>query len=145
MKNNVSFINKKVNYDYEIIRLEIAGVMLQPSEVMTIKSGKLSMVDSFCYLKDNELFVKNLNVPENKKHHSHNPLRDKKLLLKRKEINKLQKELINGLTIVPYKVYVNDRGLIKVEIALVKGKKTYDKREAIKEKDIKMQISRALK
>jgi SsrA-binding protein len=145
MKNNVSFINKKVNYDYEIIRLEIAGVILQPSEVIIIKSGKLSMVDSFCYLKDNELFVKNLNVPENKKHHFHNPLRDKKLLLKRKEINKLQKELINGLTIVPYKVYITDRGLIKVEIALVKGKKTYDKREAIKEKDIKMQISRELK
>ena len=133
-------INKKVRYEYEFIRVEVAGIQLQGSEVKSISSGKISMSESYCLFIGNELFVRNIHIAENGTAYTHQPIRDRKLLLKRRELNKLKKELINGLTIVPYKIFKNDRGLYKVEVVLAKGKKLYDKRQTIKDRDLKRDI-----
>lgn len=133
-------INKKVRYEYEFIRIEVAGIQLQGSEVKSISSGKISMSESYCLFIGNELFVRNIHIAENGTAYTHQPIRDRKLLLKRRELNKLKKELINGLTIVPYKIFKNDRGLYKVEVVLAKGKKLYDKRQTIKDRDLKRDI-----
>jgi len=133
-------INKKVRYEYEFIRTELAGIQLQGSEVKSISSGKISMSESYCLFIGNELFVRNIHIAENGTAYTHQPIRDRKLLLKRRELNKLKKELINGLTIVPYKIFKNDRGLYKVEVVLAKGKKLYDKRQTIKDRDLKRDI-----
>jgi SsrA-binding protein len=104
--------------------------------------GKVSLVDSFCFFNENELFVKNININNDGSTFSHTPVRDRKLLLKKRELSKLKNDLIDGLTIVPYRLFVNDRGRIKVEIALAKGKKLYDKRETIKKRDIEREIKK---
>ena len=103
-------------------------------EVKFIRKGHLSFADSFCLFQDNELYLKNVSISGIG---NDNIKRDRKLLLHRKELSKLQKQLIDGLTIVPYQIYENDRGIFKVEIVLAKGKKLYDKRETIKERDLK--------
>lgn len=128
--------NRRAKYEYHFIDEYQAGIVLMGSEVKTIKIGKVSIVDSFCYFKGDELFIKNFNVTEMSTSYTHEPNREKKLLLKKKELKKLKSDLTKGLTIIPYKVYVNDKGLIKVKIVLAKGKKNWDKRNDIKEKDI---------
>ena len=135
-------VNKKVKFEYTFIETHTVGIKLMGSEVKAIDGGKVSLVDAYCYFIDGELFVKGMNIPESKISFTHEPLRDRKLLMKKKELRKLEKQLINGLTIVPYKIFRNSRGLIKMEIVLAKGKKLYDKRNAIKEKDIKREIDR---
>lgn len=128
--------NRRAKYEYHFIDEYQVGIVLMGSEVKTIKIGKVSIVDSFCYFKGDELFIKNFNVTEMSTSYTHEPNREKKLLLKKKELKKLKSDLTKGLTIIPYKVYVNDKGLIKVKIVLAKGKKNWDKRNDIKEKDI---------
>jgi SsrA-binding protein len=135
MKNDISIVNKKVNFEYYIINTYTAGIQLFPSEVKSIKNGKISLTDSYCFFNNNELFVKSIRISNNTKENSHEPIRDRKLLLKKKELNRITKELINGLVIVPLRVFMNDRGLIKVEVVIGKGKKLYDKRETIKKRD----------
>lgn len=135
-------VNKKVKFEYTFIETHTVGIKLMGSEVKAIDGGKVSLVDAYCYFIDGELFVKGMNIPESKISFTHEPLRDRKLLMKRKELRKLEKQLINGLTIIPYKLFRNNRGLIKMEIVLAKGKKLYDKRNAIKEKDIKREMDR---
>jgi SsrA-binding protein len=115
------------------------------SEVKSIRDGKVSLVDAYCYFNEGELYVKGMNIPEYRQSYTHEPIRDRKLLMKKKELVKLQKELIKGLTIVPYKLFTNDRGLLKMEIVLAKGKKLWDKRESLKEKDIKREMMRQIK
>jgi SsrA-binding protein len=123
----------------------VVGVKLMGSEVKSIRDGKVSLVDAYCYFNEGELYVKGMNIPEYRQSYTHEPIRDRKLLMKKKELIKLQKELIKGLTIVPYKLFTNDRGLIKMEIVLAKGKKLYDKRESLKEKDIKREMMQQIK
>lgn len=135
-------VNKKARFDYEFIRTETAGIQLTGSEVKAIIDGKISLVDSFCVFINDELFLIGSNIPGNNTAYSHEPIRNRKLLLKRRELNKLQRDLIKGLTIVPYKLFKNERGIFKLEIALAKGKKTHDKRNAIKERDIDREISK---
>ena len=134
-------VNRRIKFEYEFIRTEVAGIQLMGSEVKSINDGKITMGESFCLFIGDELFVKNIHITDNGTAYCHEPLRDRKLLLKRKELNKLKKDLIKGLTIVPYKVFKNDRGLYKIEIVLAKGKNLYDKRQSIKEKDIKREIN----
>jgi|TARA_R110000803_G_scaffold157924_1_gene222230 SsrA-binding protein len=135
-------VNRKVKHEYTFVETYVTGIKLIGSEVKSIKGGKVSLVDAYCYFNEGELFIKGMNIPESKSTYTHEPLRDRKLLMKKKELVKLQKSLINGLTIIPYKMFVTDRGLIKVEIVLGKGKKLYDKRSSLKEKDIKRDMDR---
>lgn len=135
-------VNKKARFDYEFIRTETAGIQLTGSEVKAIIDGKISLVDSFCMFINDELFLIGSNIPGNNTAYSHEPIRNRKLLLKRRELSKLQRDLIKGLTIVPYKLFKNERGMFKLEIALAKGKKTHDKRNTIKERDIDREISK---
>jgi SsrA-binding protein len=145
MKNSVNVINRKVSHEYFFVDTFVVGVKLMGSEVKSIRDGKVSLVDAYCYFNEGELYVKGMNIPEYRQSYTHEPIRDRKLLMKKKELVKLQKELIKGLTIVPYKLFTNDRGLIKMEIVLAKGKKLYDKKESLKEKDIKREMMRQIK
>ncbi len=121
--------NKKVRFEYEIIEKYTCGVVLMGVEVKAVRDGKVSIVDTFCYIKDNEMFVKNINITTSDDN------RTIKLLLNKKEIRDISKSLDKGLTIVPYRLFTNDRGLIKVEIIIGRGKKLFDKRESIKKRD----------
>ncbi len=137
-------VNKKIKFEYTFVETHTVGIKLMGSEVKSIDNGKVSLVDAYCYFNEGELFVKGMNIPESNVAYSHEPLRERKLLMKKKELRKLEKQLINGLTIVPYKMFRNNRGLIKLEIVLAKGKKLYDKRNTIKDRDIKRDMDRGL-
>jgi SsrA-binding protein len=135
MKQKLSVVNKKSKFEYEFLETLTAGIQLVGNEIKTVKQGKFSVNDAFCFFKGDELFIKNMVLTNKIDEFSPDIKRDKKLLLKRKEINNLKKELTNGLTIIVYKVFENEKGLIKVEICLARGKKLYDKRNTIKERE----------
>jgi SsrA-binding protein len=132
----IHIVNKKAKFEYFFERTENAGMVLIGSEVKAIRNGKCSLVDAFCSFENGELFIRGMNIPNEGNAFSHDPTRSRKLLLKRKELNKLEKDLVKGLTIIPYRIYENDYGLLKIEISLAKGKKLYDKRNTIKERDL---------
>lgn len=142
MKNQVNIVNKKAKFEYEFIRTEVGGIVLMGSEVKSIRNGKISISESYCTFIDGELYLKNANITEISSDYTHKSNQDRKILLKKRELSRLQKELIKGLTIVPYRVFLNEKGLIKVEIALAKGKNLYDKRETMKKRDIEREINR---
>lgn len=135
--------NRKAKFDYEFIDKYSAGIVLSGSEVKAIRDGRATLVDAFCYISNGELFIKNFNISTTNSFFGHDPNRDKKLLLKSKEISKIKNSLDKHLTIVPIGIHANDRNKIKCEIAVAKGKKNYDKREAIKKKDIDRELSKA--
>ena len=136
MNKRFEIQNKKVRFEYEIIQSFNAGIQLIGSEIKSIRNGKISINDSFCFFKNGELFVTNMVITESKNSLVHEPNRIKKLLLKKTELNKLQNQLVKGMSILVTKVFLNDKGMAKVEIVLGKGKKLYDKRETIKERDL---------
>ena len=139
--------NKKAYHDYFILDTYEAGIELQGTEIKSIRKGSVNLKDSFIRIRNDEAFIDNMHIApyEQGNRFNHDPLRQRKLLLHKKEIKKLQKELKeNGLTIVPTKLYFNTSKL-KVEIALARGKKLYDKRQDLKEKDSKRDIEKALK
>lgn len=145
-KSTVEIKNRRASFDFEFVETFQAGIVLSGTEIKSIRAGKASLVDSYCYFVGNELFVKNMHVAE---YHwasawgRHDPKRDRKLLLNRKELNKLQRAVKEkGLTIVAVKLYIADNGYAKLLIALAKGKKEYDKRQTIKEKDMKREMER---
>ena len=142
MKKLINIINKKVKFEYEFIQTLTCGIQLVGSEVKSIREGKASISESYCYFNNNELFIKGMNISDYGYGSFHDTSRDRKLLLKKKEIRDFQNQLTNGLTIVPYRLFLNDNGLIKVEIVLSKGKKLYDKRETIKKRDVERDIRR---
>lgn len=144
MKKSVSIVNKKAKFEYEFIQTEICGIKLVGSEVKSIRNGKASISEGYCYFNNGELFVKGMNISDYGFGSSHDTTRDRKLLLKRKELNNLENQLTNGLTIIPYRLFLNDKGLIKMEIALARGKKLYDKRETIKNRDIDRDMKRGI-
>jgi SsrA-binding protein len=137
----MNIINKKAKFDYHFLRQEQAGIQLVGSEVKTIRSGQVSLVDSYCMFQGDELYVVGMNIPGNNTAYSHDPLRHRKLLLKRKELDKLKKELIKGVTIIPTRLYLDGRGLFKVEVSVCRGKKEYDKRNTIKDRYITRQLN----
>ena len=142
MKKSVSIVNKKAKFEYEFLQTETCGIQLVGSEVKSIRGGKASISEGYCYFNDGELFIKGMNISDYGYGSSHDTTRDRKLLLKRKELNNLENQLTNGLTIIPYRLFLNDKGLIKMEIALARGKKLYDKRETIKNRDIDRDMKR---
>jgi SsrA-binding protein len=141
--------NRKAYFNYSIIDTYTAGIVLVGSEVKSLKSGAVGFSDAYCFIKDGELFLKNLNIPEFKwaNINNHEPIRDRKLLMKKKEIARLdKKKREGGLTIVPLKIFTQGkRGIIKVEIGLAKGKKLYDKRSVISDRENKIKINRTKK
>lgn len=145
-KSNIEIKNKRASFDYEFIETVQAGIVLSGTEIKSIRAGKASLVDCYCYFVGNELFVKNMHVAE---YHwasvwgRHDPKRDRKLLLNRKELGKLQRAVKEkGLTIVAVKLYIADNGYAKLLIALARGKKEFDKRQTIKENDMKREMER---
>lgn len=130
--------NKKAFFNFEIIESEIAGVMLIGSEVKSIKNGNVNFTDSYCMFNNNELWLKNLNVSNYKNSlDKPEPQRDRKLLMTKSQIKKFQRKVEEkGLAIVPLNIFVNDKGIIKIEIALAKGKREYDKKNVIRERDL---------
>ena len=131
--------HKKVYFEYEILDKFTAGIILMGTEVKSIKESKVSISEAYCTIIDGEIFILGMHISDYKKikHTNHAPLRNRKLLLNRKEIDKLSKSIKEkGLTIVPLSVFISDTGLIKIEIGLAKGKKVYDKRVAIRIKTI---------
>lgn len=147
-KPKVNIRNKRASHDYEFLETYSAGIVLTGTEIKSIRAGKASLVDSFCYFHRGELFIKGMHVAEYwwGSYNNHDPRRDRKLLLQRKELSKLlRKSQEKGLTIIAYRLYINEKGLAKVEIALAKGKKEYDKRETLKLKDAKREMDRHMK
>lgn len=148
IQKNVKIKNRRAKFEYEILDTFTAGIVLRGTEIKAIREGKASIAESFCEFSNNELFVINMTVQEysHATHFSHVPKSERKLLLNRSELKKLEKEVKNsGLTIIPLVLFTNNKGLAKMDIALCRGKKEYDKREAIKERDTKKQLSRIKK
>ena len=145
---DINIQNKKARFNYEIGDTYTAGIVLTGTEIKSIRDGKASLVDSYCLIENGEVWVKQMNVSEYfyGSYNNHVARRDRKLLLNRKEIAKLQKASENpGFTIVPLRVFINDRGLAKMVIGVGRGKKEYDKRQTLRERDDKRQLDRLLK
>ncbi|EDM43249.1 SsrA-binding protein [unidentified eubacterium SCB49] len=149
IQKNVKIKNKKARFEYELLDSYDAGIVLAGTEIKAIREGKASIAESFCEFNDrSELFVINMTVQEysHATHFNHSPKSERKLLLNRNELKKLEKEVQNsGLTIIPTLLYTNDKGLAKMRISLARGKKLYDKRENIKDRDNKRDLSRLKK
>ncbi|MCM4154549.1 SsrA-binding protein SmpB [Gramella sp. AN32] len=148
MKNAINIRNRKAKFNFEFLDKYIAGIKLAGTEIKAIRQGKASITESFCEFHNGELFVINMHIEEysHATHFNHNPKSERKLLLQKRELRKLEKEVTNsGLTIIPLKVFINDRGLAKMQITLAKGKKVFDKRETIKDRDNKRRMDRIKK
>ena len=148
LKNDVLIRNKRATFDYELIDTYQAGIVLVGTEIKSIRLGKASLVETFCFFNEGELWVKNMNISEYfyGTYNNHLPRRDRKLLLTKRELEKIRRQTKDtGFTIVPVKLFLNEKGLAKLEIAVAKGKKEYDKRESLKEKDDKRQMDRYMK
>jgi SsrA-binding protein len=136
---NIDVTNKKAGFEFFFLERFSAGMVLTGTEIKSIRLNKFNMVDAYCYFEKDELYVKSLNISKYDQgtHYNHEPLRDRKLLLKKKELKKLSNKLTDkGLTVIPTRLFINDGGLAKLDIALAKGKKLYDKRDSIKERDV---------
>ena len=144
----VNIKNKRATFDYEFIDTYTAGIVLTGTEIKSIRLGKASLVDTYCFFSRGELWVKGMHIAEYfyGSYNNHIARRDRKLLLSKKELRKLERATKEtGFTIVPARMYINEKGLAKVVIALAKGKKQYDKRESLKEKDDKREMDRMFK
>ena len=149
MGSNVNIRNRKAKFQYEIIDKYTAGIKLAGSEIKSIRQGKASIAESFCEFNDHgELFVINMTIEEysHATHFNHRPKSERKLLLHKRELRKLEKEVKNsGLTIIPLQVFISENGYAKMVIGLAKGKKLFDKREDIKDRDNKRRLDRVKK
>ncbi|HQV36423.1 MAG TPA: SsrA-binding protein SmpB [Flavobacterium sp.] len=148
MQRMINILNKRAKFDYEFLEKFDAGIVLTGTEIKSIRLGKASITESFCEFHNGELFVINSQVEEYLygTHYNHKAKSERKLLLNKKELKSLEKSMQNkGLTIIPLRLYVNEKGYAKMEIALCRGKKTYDKRETIKDRDTKREIDRMKK
>lgn len=144
-KSAINIKNKKAYFEYYIQDKFIAGVQLTGTEIKSIRQGKASLKEAYCSFIDNELFIKNMHIAEYKHgtYNNHDPKRDRKLLLTKRELGKLAKKVNEkGFTIVPTLLFINERGLAKIEIALAQGKQIHDKRETLKKKDASREIDR---
>lgn len=142
---NINIKNKRATFDYIFTETYTAGIVLTGTEIKSIRQSKASLVDTYCTFINNELWVKNMHVAEYfyGSYNNHTARRDRKLLLERKELRKLKQAVKNpGFTIVPMRLFINEKGLAKLVIALARGKHEYDKRESIKERDDKREMDR---
>lgn len=144
----INIKNKRATFDYELLDSFTAGIVLTGTEIKSIRLGKASLVDTYCYFEKGELWVKNMNITEYfyGSYNNHKARRDRKLLLQKKELKKLERLVKEtGHTIVPTRLFINEKGLAKLNIAVAKGKKDYDKRQSIREKDDRRMMDRAMK
>lgn len=148
MPNDINIRNKRASFDYEFIEEYNAGLILTGTEIKSVRAGKASLVDSYCYFDKGELWVKGIHIAEYRlgTYYNHEEKRERKLLLTRKELRKWERKVKeSGLTIIPVKMFLTEKGWAKLHIALARGKKEYDKRESLKLKDAKKDMDRAMK
>ncbi len=146
--SKINIKNKRAEFDFEIIDRFDAGIMLTGSEIKSIRDGGGSIAESFCYLRDGQVYIKNMNIPEysHGTYANHEPARLRKLLLTKRELTRIETKMKErGYTLIPLRVYISDRGFAKIQIGLGRGKKKFDKRESLQKKDVKRDIDRALK
>ena len=146
--SNIKIKNKRATFEYFLVETLTAGIVLTGTEIKSIRGGKASLADSYCSFKGNELFVIGMHIAEYAQgtYNNHDPKRDRKLLLNKRELHKLQNKIKErGFTIIPVKLFINPQGRAKLLISLARGKKFYDKRESIKEKDTRRDMQRELK
>tara|TARA_B100000963_G_C22523066_1_gene623955 strand:- start:39 stop:500 length:462 start_codon:yes stop_codon:yes gene_type:complete len=145
--SGINIKNKKASFEFEFIETYTAGIVLTGTEIKSIRLSKASIAEAYGLISKNEILLRNMYIQpyENGTHYNHQPRRDRKLLLNRSEINKIDRKIKSkGLTLVPVNLFINKKGLAKVEIALAKGKKIYDKREDLKKKDAKREIEKKI-
>lgn len=143
--NDINIRNRQAGFEYELLDKYVAGMVLTGTEIKSIREGKVNLQDGYCYFNRGELFVKGVNITPYAQgtHYNHEAMRERKLLLKRSELKKIEgRTEEKGLTLVPTRLFINDRGLAKLEIALAKGKKMFDKRESIKDREAKRELNR---
>ena len=146
--SNINIKNRRETFDYEMIDSFTAGIVLTGTEIKSIRLGKASLVDTFCYIENGEVWLKNMYIAEYffGSYNNHNVRRDRKLLLNKKEIAEMHKyNQQSGFSIIPLRVLISEKGLAKVVVAIAKGKKEYDKRQSIKEKEDKRMLARLMK
>ena len=146
--NNINIKNRKATFDYEILETFTAGIVLTGTEIKSLRQGKAGLTDTYCMVENHELWVKNMYIAEYSygSYNNHTTHRDRKLLLTRKEINKIAKAAEQpGYSVVPLRIFINERGLAKMVIAIARGKKLYDKRQTIKEREDKRNLDRLFK
>lgn len=144
----IEIINRKARFEYHFVDSYEAGIVLTGTEIKSIRGGNANLRDAYCIFVHDELMVKSLYIAPYKQgsYANHDPVRDRKLLMKRSELKKIQRRVEEkGMTLIPYKLYINERGLAKLEIVLAQGKRSYDKRQSIKERDTKREMDRARK
>lgn len=142
---DVNIKNRRAGFEFELLDKYVAGIQLKGTEIKSIREGKVDLQDGYCYFSNGEAFVKGVKISayDQGTHYNHEPDRERKLLLRKNEIAKLSRRVEEkGLSLIPVRLFINDRGYAKVEIALGRGKKLHDKRNSIKEKDIKRELSR---
>lgn len=145
---NVNIKNKRAKFEYHLLDKFVAGIQLKGTEIKSIRNSKASILEAFCVVEDGEVYIRNMHIAEysNASFYQHKPKADRKLLLNKKEIQKIEKGLsTKGFTVVPIRLFINEKGLAKLEIALAQGKKLYDKRQDLKEKDDKRSMDRVKK
>jgi SsrA-binding protein len=143
--NNLNIKNRRASFEYSLMMELTAGIQLTGTEIKSVRAGKANITDAFCAFVKDELFVRNMHIDEYEQGniYNHSPKRDRKLLLQRVELSKLRTKMKDkGLTIVPLQMFLSESGFAKLDIALAKGKKLYDKRESLKNKDVKRDLAR---
>ena len=148
LKSDINIKNRRASFDYEILDRYVAGIQLYGTEIKSIRESKASLVDTYCQFVGRELWVKQMHIAEYRfgSFTNHEAKRDRKLLMTKKELHKLEKQVKDtGKTIIPLRLFINERGLAKIEIALCQGKHTYDKRQALRAADDKREMQRALR
>ena len=143
--NDINIRNRQASFEYELLDKYVSGLVLTGTEIKSIRQGKVNFQDAYCLFMDGELYIRSLHISPYTEgtHYNHEPMRDRKLLITKRERRKLTEGLKDqGLTIIPVRLFTSDRGLAKLHIALAKGKKLYDKRDTIKERDIKRETDR---
>ncbi len=143
--NDINIRNRQAGFEYELLDKYVAGMVLTGTEIKSIREGKVNLQDGYCYFSHGEVFVKGINITPYAQgtHYNHDATRERKLLLKRSEIKKMEGKIEErGLTLVPTRLFINERGLAKLEIAVARGKKMHDKRDSIKDRDAKRELHR---
>ncbi len=141
----INIKNRKASFEFEFIDKYVAGITLKGTEIKSIREGKVSLTEAYCYFRRGELYIKQMHIAPYSlaSHYNHDAVRERKLLLNKQELKKMENKFAEkGLSIIPVRIFINDRGLAKIEIALARGKKVHDKRQSIKDKDAKRDLQR---